>query len=246
MIALFTDFGHHGPYVGQMHAQIAAINPRVPIIDLLHHAPAYDAKRSAYLLKALTDNLPSTTIVVAVVDPGVGSNRNAIAVLSKGRWLIGPDNGLFALFLEQDRDARVFEITYQPTRLSTTFHGRDLFAPVAAQIAKGNFDGVVANKTHGHSITRDFSLLWPKILAEIIFIDDYGNATTGITAGSEHTGKKVSLNYSVLPYKQTFSKAKIGQPFWTINSMGLIEIAANKANAAKLLSLKVGNTVKLI
>ncbi len=246
MIALFTDFGLKNPYVGQMHAAIIAAAPSARIINLFHHAPAYDTKRSAYLLKSLSQTLPEGTIIIGVVDPGVGSKQKAIAVKSNNLWFVGPDNGLFSLLIETGDDSSVYDVIYQPEQLSNTFHGRDLFAPVAAEIAKGNLDAVLSPKQSHHSLTRDFALLWPQSLPEIIYIDDYGNATTGLHIDRVKHSKKLSVNYSILPYRRTFSRAQIGQPFWTINSMGLVEIAANQTNASKLLSLSIGDSVELI
>ena len=245
MIALFTDFGLRNPYVGQMHAVIAAANPSLPVIDLFHHAPKYDVKRSAYMLKALAATLPPRAVVVGVVDPGVGSQRKAIAVSVNKQWFIGPDNGLFSLLVDEGETSRVYEILDTAPLPSNTFHGRDVFAPAAVQVAAGKLDAVLPSTETDRSITRDFALLWPKNLPEIIFIDDFGNATTGIVASRDMRKQMLQANYAVLPYKRTFSRTQQGQAFWTINSLGLIEIAANQANAAALLTLTVGDKVEL-
>ncbi|HBC09138.1 MAG TPA: hypothetical protein DC046_16375 [Rhodospirillaceae bacterium] len=135
MLVLFSDFGFQGPYVGQMKAVLHAGAPGVPVVDLMHDAPPFDPQSSAYLLAALAGGLAPGAVVLAIVDPGVGTDRRALVVEADGRWFIGPDNGLFALTVRRASKARAWEITWRPEKLSVSFHGRDLFAPVAAEIA---------------------------------------------------------------------------------------------------------------
>ena len=137
MILLFTDFGTEGPYVGQMKAVLQAAAGPVPVVDLMHDAPAARPKPAAYLLAALLPALPRDAVVLAVVDPGVGGPRDPLAARLDGRFLVGPDNGLFEPSAARAADAAWFRITWRPERLSASFHGRDLFAPVAARLAVG-------------------------------------------------------------------------------------------------------------
>ena len=138
MIVMFTDFGVAGPYAGQMKAALAAVAPAVSAIDLMHDAPVFRPKASAYLLAALVRPLPAGTVVLGVVDPGVGSpGRRPVAARAGGRWFVGPDNGLFAIAAQHAGGGEWWEIDWRPERLSNTFHGRDLFAPVAARLALG-------------------------------------------------------------------------------------------------------------
>lgn len=138
MIILFTDFGLAGPYVGQMHLAITRYAPGVRVIDLFHHVPAFDIRAGAYLLPAYTRDCPKGAVIVAVVDPGVGGQRRPIMMGADGCTYIGPDNGLFELVVRRAKRTDVREIEWRPTRMSTTFHGRDLFAPVAAMLARGD------------------------------------------------------------------------------------------------------------
>jgi len=138
MIVLFTDFGLDGPYVGQMKAVLHRDAPGVPVIDLFADAPAFDAKRSAYLLAAYAEEFPAPTVFLAVVDPGVGGARRPLMVEADGRRYVGPDNGLFEIVWRRARRRRGGAITWRPERLSASFHGRDLFAPVAARLAVGS------------------------------------------------------------------------------------------------------------
>src|SRR5581483_10791489 len=137
MIALYTDFGVADPYVGQVHAVLAQAAPGVAVIDLLHAVPNFDIRAGAYLLPALGAELPADTIFVCVVDPGVGSERRALIVRADGRTYVGPDNGLLHVVWQRARSRECRAIDWRPARLSASFHGRDLFAPVAARLACG-------------------------------------------------------------------------------------------------------------
>lgn len=138
MIVLFTDFGLSGPYIGQMKAVLAREAPGVPLIDLFSDAPAFDPISSAYLLAAYAPEFPAGTVFLCVVDPGVGGERAALAVQADSRWFVGPDNGLMAVAAARaERSRRFFRIDWRPPSLSASFHGRDLFAPVAALLARG-------------------------------------------------------------------------------------------------------------
>ena len=137
MIALFTDFGSAGPYVGQMHAVLAMTAPGIPVVDLLHDVPQYDVRAAAYLLPAYTALFPPRTVFDCVVDPGVGGERRPLVLEADGKGYVGPDNGLFNLVLRRAQQARVSEISWRPPTLSASFHGRGLFAPVAAALAQG-------------------------------------------------------------------------------------------------------------
>src|SRR6516225_9558286 len=131
MIVLFTDFGLHGPYTGQMKAVLHQMAPNIPVIDLFSDAPVGNPKASAYLLASYAAWFSAGAVFLCVVDPGVGGARPAIILEADGRWYVGPGNGLFELVQRRARQARSWDITWKPERLSASFHGRDLFAPVA-------------------------------------------------------------------------------------------------------------------
>lgn len=143
MIFLFTDFGAEGPYLGQVKAVLSGMAPGVQTIDLVSNAPSADPESSAVLLGALSQYLPSDCVVLGVVDPGVGGVRDPVVVRADGRWLVGPDNGLFDGVTARADEVVRYVIQWRPTRLSASFHGRDLFAPVAARVAVGNLTGLV-------------------------------------------------------------------------------------------------------
>src|SRR3954466_3930268 len=138
MIVLLTDFGLHGPYTGQMKAGLYQTAPGVPVIDLFADAPVGNPKAAAYLLPAYAGWFPVGTIFLCVVDPGVGRARPAIVLEADGRWYVGPGNGLFELIQRRAGATRSWDIAWRPEHLSASFHGRDLFAPVAAMLARGD------------------------------------------------------------------------------------------------------------
>src|SRR5712691_4730368 len=137
MIVLFTDFGLEGPYTGQVKAVFYQAAPGVPIVELFADAPAGQPKPAAYLLAAYSIWFPPGTVFFAVIDPGVGSKRGALIVEAEDRWYVGPDNGLLELVIRRAPSTRTWEIQ-RPGPLSASFHGRDLFAPVTAQVARGD------------------------------------------------------------------------------------------------------------
>jgi S-adenosylmethionine hydrolase len=164
MIALFTDFGLHGPYTGQMKAVLHQMAPGIPIIDLFADAPVGNPKASAYLLAAYATWFPVRTVFLCVVDPGVGGTRPSIFLEADGRWYIGPGNGLFELIQRRAQETRSWDIDWKPKHLSASFHGRDLFAPVAAMLARGDLppgrprhDAQIAGQTGQMTSARSFT-----------------------------------------------------------------------------------------
>ncbi len=191
MIVLVTDFGTHDPYAGQMHAAIRGLVD-TPVVDLLHHMPAYDVRTGAYLLDSLQRQFARGTVFVGVVDPGVGGDRAPVMVNADGKWYVGPDNGLFNVICRRACSVDVFRIDWRPRRLSASFHGRDLFAPVAAKLAGGEVP------EHSPWTLVDTGE-WPEELPEIIYIDHYGNAMTGIRASSrarDPAGRRPAAGFS--------------------------------------------------
>jgi S-adenosylmethionine hydrolase len=238
MIVLFTDFGDAGPYVGQIKAVLARDAPGAPVIDLLHDAPVHDARRSAYLLAALIAVFPSDAVFVCVVDPGVGGARDAIVVEADGRRFVGPDNGLFEVVLRRATRAAAWTITWRPAALSSSFHGRDLFAPVAAMIVGG--EDVPGTAIAVETIRRPD---WPDDLDEIVFVDRFGNAMTGRRAARVSASAVVEAGGQRVARAATFSEVPLGAPLWYENSNGLVEIAVNQGRASDRLGLAIGTPI---
>ncbi|MBI3545737.1 MAG: SAM-dependent chlorinase/fluorinase [Gammaproteobacteria bacterium] len=241
MIVLFTDFGVADPYVGQMHAVLASVAPQLPVIDLFHAAPNFDIRAAAYLLPAYTREFPVGTIFIGVVDPGVGGPRRPVMLKADERWYVGPDNGLFHIVARRAAASECYVIRWQAPRLSASFHGRDLFAPVAARLARGEMAD--AEPT---TLTTPDGPPWPDDLAAILYIDHYGNAITGIRAAKLASDQTLRMGKVIVKYARTFTEASPGTPFWYENANGLVEIALNRASVAKECHLHTGDAVTVM
>lgn len=237
-IVLFTDFGAADLYVGQVKAVLERDAPGTPVIDLLNDAPAFAVRAAAHLLASLVPSFPQGSVFVAVVDPGVGSARLPLAVHADGYRFVGPDNGLLSVFAARAHDTRVSRIAWTPERLSSSFHGRDLFAPVAARLAAGRVPDSWLAPVDALSV--DFG---PGDLGEVVYVDHYGNAMTGLRAASAPRDAELVVAGRRLSYARTFSAAGDGVPFWYDNSQGLVEIATNRGSAARELGLGIGTPV---
>ena len=240
MIVLFTDYGLTDSYVGQLHAVIAQAAPGEAVIDLLHHVPNHDIRAGAYLLPAYAAEFPEETVFICVVDPGVGSSRAPVMLRAFGQWFVGPDNGLFQLLARRDVDHQAYIIDWRPERLSHSFHGRDLFAPVAAMLARGEFPQASDTGLLGSAGSE-----WPDELAQVLMVDHFGNAITGVRAQTVSPDARLTVNQTVLPRARTFSDVPIGEAFWYENANGLIEIAVNQGSAAEKLAIRAGDPVEL-
>lgn len=238
MLVLLTDYGWQDPYVGQMKAVLAVQAPHVPVVDLLHAVPDFNAHAGAHMLAALASSFPPGAVFLCVVDPGVGGPREAVVVEADGRWYVGPDNGLMSVVAGRATSCRTWRIQWRPDGLTDTFHGRDLFAPIAAQVAAGNWP---EQRLAEASLEVGFDL---SDLPRILFIDHYGNAWTGIRGGLADIQGRLEIKSHSLPWRRTFSEAPKGEAFWYVNSVGLVEIAANRAHGADLLGLRVGDPVR--
>ncbi len=241
MLVLYTDFGIDDPYLGQMKAALLRHGQReVPMIDLLHRVPDFDARAGAHLLAALQNSFDAGSVFLAVVDPGVGSDRPAVVVEADEKWYVGPDNGLLAVLAARAQALRTWHITWRPERLSASFHGRDLFAPIAARIAAGDWPAEAVEACAGldHRMAADD-------LAEVIYIDHYGNAFTGMRAANVARKARLAVGSARILPARVFAEAPRGQAFWYENSVGLVEIAVNRGSAAAELRLAVGSPVAL-
>jgi S-adenosyl-L-methionine hydrolase (adenosine-forming) len=238
VIVLFTDFGLEGPYTGQVKTVLYRSAPGVPVVDLFADAPARKPKAAAYLLAAYGIWFPPGTVLLAVIDPGVGTERAPLIVEAEGRWYVGPENGLFELVVRRATTTRTWEIPRPAGPLSASFHGRDLFAPVAAQIARGELPPHMPRESH---IGRRVD--WPDDLSEIVYIDRYGNAMTGLRAALLPAAGRLTVSGQVLRRARTFADVRPNEAFWYENSNGLAEIAVNGGHAANALALTIGSHV---
>ena len=242
MIVLFTDFGADDIYVAQVKAVLVQqAPPGTPIHDLLHTVPNFDAKAGAHLLAALQAWFPAGSVFLAVIDPGVGGARDPVVLEADGKAYVGPDNGLLSVVATRAGKARTWRIVGGPSAQSASFHGRDLFAPIAAWIAAGSLAKDKLEETAGLNIQ-----LGSDDLAEVIYIDHYGNALTGLRAGNVSRSAKIEVGGNALGYARVFAEVPAGNAFWYENSVGLVEIAVSGGSAAAIVGLRVGEPIRVI
>lgn len=243
-LALFSDFGVAGPYVGQVLAVWAALAPGIPAFDLFSGAAPFDAAAGGVLLHALAVRLPRGGVVAAVIDPGVGGERDVLALRADGLWFCGPDNGLLAAVAARAERAEAWRVTWRPERLSATFHGRDLFAPIAAGLARSGrppreaesiAPGTVAGFAEGG---RE---LW-----RIVAADRYGNLMSGVRAATVPSGIRIAFKGRILSRAERFGSRPEGGAFWYENANGLVEIAVNRGSAAEVFGGNIGDALEAV
>ena len=241
LIALLTDYGWTDPYVGQLKCVLHLEAPGIPVVDLFHALPDFNAHAGAHLIDAFT--LPADTVVLAVIDPGVGGPRQALVLHADGVWYVGPDNGLLSVRMQRSKTAQAYRIDWRPERLSDSFHGRDLFAPIAARLARGEARALLSA---GDLVAIDALQVAfdPSDLPRVIHIDHYGNAWTGLRAALWGAEDRLLIKGKSLPWRRTFVEAEKGEVFWHGNANGLVEIASNRSSAAMALGLQVGDRVE--
>ncbi|CAN5637036.1 MAG: SAM-dependent chlorinase/fluorinase [Pyrinomonadaceae bacterium] len=259
LITLLTDFGTTDYFVSAMKGVIHSISPDTRVVDITHEIPAQDIEAAAFTLLAAHSSFPSGTIHVAVVDPGVGAARRAILVETSGQFFVGPDNGIFSYVCECEPHARVFELTkkeYFRTPVCSTFHGRDVFAPVAAALSTG-----IDPSEFGKQITNPVLLapLMPEkskngtVKGRIIHIDRFGNCITNLTPREltvkmiAHGAFLVTKGARVKSFRNFFSEpgGRDAEVFGIWGSAGFLELAAKDKSAAKILKAKRGQAVVL-
>ena len=240
MIALFTDYGLAGPYLGQVEAVLHRLAPGERVINLLADAPRNNPRASAYLLAAFSRACaaPPGTIFFSVVDPGVGSFQDRpVVIKADEQWYVGPDNGLFNVVCRRSFGVQCWHIDWRPETLSASFHGRDLYAPAAAMLRN--------DETPGEAITWEDRHGWPDDLKEVVYIDHFGNCMSGVRADVPDSSSAIQVNGFTVPCADTFSSVQYGMAFWYRNSQGLVEIAVNGGSAAEMLGLHIGTELVL-
>lgn len=235
MIVLFTDFGLAGPYTGQMQAVLHQLAPGVPVVSLFADLAPYDIEAAAYLLPAYASGFVPGTVFLCVVDPGVGGARPGVVLQADGRWFIGPNEGLFALLARRANQIGCWQLP-EPAGVSPSFHGRDVFAPAAARLARGG-------RVPGVAVDPDCLLHpdWPDESWRVAYIDRYGNAITGLRAAALDSDAVLLLNGHRLSQARTFSDMTGGRVYWYENANGLVEFAMNRGRADTALGIVVGS-----
>ncbi len=260
IITLLTDFGMADYFVGAMKGAILSVNESARIIDITHEIPPHDVRAGAFVLRAAYQTFPANTIHVAVVDPGVGSARRPILINAQEHSFIGPDNGLFSFVYESEAATqRVFHLNreqYFRPNVSATFHGRDVFAPIAGALANGvpasELGDEIKDYVRQDKITPRF-FADGHIEASIIHIDRFGNCVTNLTR-RELTDERIAHGIQLIVGDQTITSfqrffaegtATSSKLFAVWGSAGFLEIAASCDSAARLLNAQSGQQVFL-
>ena len=254
MITLTSDFGLKDPYVAEMKGVILTINPNANIIDVTHGVEKFNIRMGAFMLASAAPYFPKGTVHLAVVDPGVGTERRAILVQTKQGFFVGPDNGILVLAAQAQGIEHIYQIAnpeFMLPNVSSTFHGRDVFAPAAAHLDMGvkpsEFGPEINDAT-----TPEFSSVKRRsgsLIGEVLHVDDFGNVITNISQKEMAQAKTVNVkmqNISLnLTFSKTYAQAKPQEAIALIGSHGFLEIALNQANAAEKFYVKAGDEVEV-
>jgi len=253
---LLSDFGLKDPYVAEMKAVILGVSPDARIIDISHSIHKFNVRMGAFILASAASYFPDGTIHIAVVDPSVGTRRRALIVKTKRYFYVGPDNGLLVLAAEKDGISQVCEIRNSELMLrkvSSTFHGRDVFAPAAAHLAKGKppreFGPEV--KDYNRPLFSKPALRANKeLICEVLHVDDFGNLITNVTSSDlAKQGIKptkplnIRLKGTLLRLRlcKTYGETPLKSTLALIGSHDFLEIAVNQGNASRKLKVKAGD-----
>jgi len=258
-IVLLTDFGFRDYYVGVMKGVIYGVAPEARIVDLSHNIMPQDVAEAAFVLASSYRYFPPGTIFVCVVDPGVGSDRAIICAEIDKRVFLAPDNGLLGILASEHAPKNVYEVTntdYFLQDLSRTFHGRDIFAPVAGHLSSG-----VSPSAFGPAVAHLRNLPLPKpvrtpsgsLRGEIVYIDQFGNLVTSISEATLRNSFRCPDDHLAVSVKrrtiqgmsQSYSAREAGELLATISSSGFLEVAVNQGSAERELGCQKGDSVTL-
>ena len=258
IITLITDFGLEDPFVGVMKGVMLGIAPEVHILDITHCVPSHNVLQASLVLRASYRFFPKGTIHVVVVDPGVGSSRCPILVVTQSYYFIGPDNGVLSLACELEDQAQIFHLTSQKYFLnpvSQTFHGRDIFSPVAAWLSRGTAPDLLGARIPS-LVKLDFPRVRRKgntLVATVLHTDKFGNLVTNISSQDIPTLEKHSLDFVIqlgdrddFSITSSYAEASPGEIFSIWGSSGLLEISMNQASAAETLSVEEGQEFVIV
>lgn len=257
IITLLTDFGTVDPYAGIMKGVMVSICPGLSLIDLTHEVPPQEVRTAAWHIAGAYGYFPQGTVHLAVVDPGVGSARKPIVVCAGGYYFVGPDNGIFSAIYSAVSSFEAYELSveeYFLSRISRTFHGRDIFAPVAAHLACGVDPNKLGKQlSHVERLTLNRPELEGTVLsAEVMVIDRFGNVITNITRGdfASFAGEKQFIieaeGRQPFGLRSTYTEAKPGELIALFGSTDNLEISLNQGNAAEKLQARPGTKIRIL
>lgn len=248
IVALTTDFGLTDTYVAEMKAVLLSRAPGVAVVDVTHGVGPQDVLGGSFALERALRVFPPGTVHVAVVDPGVGSSRRLLAVEIRGQRVLCPDNGLITWpWRRVDGDATARELVWRPRQASSTFHGRDILAPVAAMLARGESRRLFGSTCEPILLPVAPAADSPEH-AQVIHLDHFGNATTNVPAEAIASPAPIDIRIrrrSIGPVRYTYADVAVGKPVALIGSSGLLEIAVRNGSAARLLRVKVGDRLTI-
>jgi S-adenosyl-L-methionine hydrolase (adenosine-forming) len=255
IVTLLTDFGNEDGFVGTMKGVMLSINPQLSFVDLTHDISPHNTVEASVVLRTSYHYFPKGTIHLVVIDPEVGGSRRVILAETEKYYFIGPDNGALSFALENEKVKRIIELTnhkYFLKDVSNTFHGRDIFAPVAAHLSKGVNIGKFGEPTREY---KRFTLLTPRIhrhgvSGKVIYIDHFGNLVTNISGGmaAKLAQKKIQIkikDYKMDKISKSYADSTPGQILAVIGSNDCLEIAVNLGNASQILKAKEGTEIEM-
>ncbi|UCF66789.1 MAG: SAM-dependent chlorinase/fluorinase [Acidobacteriota bacterium] len=259
LVTLLSDFGNEGPYVAEMRAALLALLPEVRLIDISHEVPTHDVLHAAWVLAAAAPRFPDGSVHLAVVDPGVGSERRALVVETRRHRYVGPDNGLFTLVYEHEPEAVVYSVENRALlgeAVHPTFHGRDLFAPLAARLAEG-LDAADAGPRIADPI--QLAIDPPRRASDgrwqlfVLHVDRFGNIALHLSRAAAArlwpSGNPSSLALAdgslAMPFVETYSQAPHDTLVALWGSSGYLELALREGQAARRLGVRAGDTLEL-
>lgn len=244
-IALLTDFGTRDYYVGAMKGMILSINENAQIIDISHEIAPQNIRSASFVLANCFENFPAKTIFVAVVDPEVGSDRKAILIETDKYYFIAPDNGLLGFVFERFENFRVFDLTnrkFFAPKVGNTFHGRDIFAPVAGHLSKGVSPEIFGNRINNYKVINSEA---DTENAEIVHIDRFGNLVTNLRKNNLPEKFAVEIGETRIDKLCRFyAEAEDGELIMIFGSSGFLEISAVGSSAAEI--LRVNSNTELL
>jgi len=254
-VTLTTDFGLKDPYVAEMKAAILGICPKAVIVDVTHEIAKFNIRMGAYMLASAAPHFPYGSVHVAVIDPGVGTRRRSIVIQTKQSFFVGPDNGILVLAAEKQGIENIHELTnprFMLPKVSSTFHGRDIFAPAAAHLLNGvkpaefGLEIREAAEAEFAKVTRKNGAL----IGEVLHVDGFGNIITNITEKEvAQNSAKGEVNVALagnklkLKFCKAYGETKPQEPLTLIGSHGFLEISVHQGNAAEKFKIKAGDTV---
>ena len=257
IITLLSDFGLRDAYVAEMKAVMLSISPDACIVDISHEIEKFNIRMGAFVLASAVPYFPKGTVHVAVVDPGVGTKRRPIIIETKRSFYVGPDNGLLLPSAQKEEGSRVYHVKnseYMRPKISTTFHGRDIFAPAAAYLAKGYSPSQFGPEIQDYVIPQ-FAKPYMKrdeLIGEVMYMDEFGNVVTNISSRDleeqeTSIGDLLHVRFGRrkldMRFCSAYAEVSPRTPLVSVGSHEFLEISVNQGNASKKLNLKVGDSL---